>query len=290
MTAPVPAPTAAPMAAPVPPPAIPPTMAPRPAPPPTLRAVFLPSPEPFDSTGAVTMSYLRPPKEIEFAFSVILSAPFILPACSTLAACSTTFELRGMITFPFSITGSSRSALNVMPACAASTSMACVSSTLSIVPAGTVTGFGATVGFGTGAGAGGALRGVNSTALTPSTGNSSIDPLAISSRTILTSALMNEPLTTLPDRSVTLSADSVAPARARRVESRRACVRMTSPSSRRSLGERQRRRYLQIEEEQDLILDLHESSRGFRRERRLDAIVVGRLERLPASLEVERAF
>src|SRR5204863_933662 len=124
--APVAAPAAAPMAAPVPPPAIPPTIAPSPAPPPTLRAVFLPSPEPLDSTCVVEMSYCRPPNANEFAFSVILSAPFILPACSTLAAWSATADPRGRTTFPSSMTGSSRSDLNIIPLCAASTSIACV--------------------------------------------------------------------------------------------------------------------------------------------------------------------
>ena len=54
-------------------------------------------PPPFDSTCVVTMSYFRPPNAIEFAFSVILSAPFILPACSTFAACRTTAAPRGTI-------------------------------------------------------------------------------------------------------------------------------------------------------------------------------------------------
>src|SRR5436190_886460 len=84
MTAPAPAPASAPMAAPLPPPAMPPIAAPSPALPPIFRVVFLPSPSPFDSTWAVTMSYWLPPNASVFAFSATASAPFILPAFSTL--------------------------------------------------------------------------------------------------------------------------------------------------------------------------------------------------------------
>src|SRR4030095_16215325 len=191
--APTPAPASAPIAAPEPPPAMPPTRAPRPAPPATFRVVFLPSPPPFCSICAVTMSYFRPPKLRVFAFSEILSAPLKLPACSTFATCSTTAALRGTTTFPPSITGSSSTALKVIPVLVASTSIACVRRTFSTVPDGTVIGDGARAG--SGAAWGGVLRGENSTAMMSSSGNSAICPLASRTRTILTSALMKEPST-----------------------------------------------------------------------------------------------
>src|SRR5499427_11141631 len=142
----------------------------------------------------------------------MLSDPFILPACSTLAACSMTTALRGTMTLPSIITGSSRIDLNVAPVLVESTSIACVSRTLSTVPLGTVTGFGAAVGGGGGGGGGGGLRAVNSTDATSSTLNSAIDPLPSRTRTIFTSALRNEPSTLFPLRSLTRSAESVASA------------------------------------------------------------------------------
>src|SRR5215468_4009086 len=107
----------------------------------------------------------------------MLSDPFIFPACSTLAACNMTTALRGMTTLPSIITGSSRIDLKVAPVLVESTSIACVSRTLSTLPLGTVTGFGAATGLGGGGGGGGGLRGVKSTDATSSTGNSAIDPL-----------------------------------------------------------------------------------------------------------------
>src|SRR5262252_5153167 len=98
----------------------------------------------------------------------MLSDPFILPACSTLAAWSMTTALRGMTTLPSIITGSSRIDLKVAPVLVESTSIACVSRTFSIVLAGTVTGFGAVAGLGGGGGGGGGLRAVNSTDATSS--------------------------------------------------------------------------------------------------------------------------
>src|SRR5688572_5825478 len=106
------------------------------------------------------------------------------------------------------MTGSSSSPLKVIPACAASTSMACVSSTESTVPIGTVTDAGATAG--SGGGGGGVLRAVNSTAAMSAIGTSVTEPSASIIRTLLTSALMNDPSTNLPDRSFTRSAESVA--------------------------------------------------------------------------------
>src|SRR5262249_12888104 len=148
--------------------------------------------------------------------------------------------------------------------------MACVRRTLSAVPAGSVTGAGALAGSGACAAAGGAFRGVNARVLISSTGNSAIDPLSISRRTILTSALMNAPLTTLPERSVTLSADSVAPAKAIvavSVENNSECLAMCHLRFRVSFRKRQRRRNLEVEQQQDLVLDLEEACRRFRRER-----------------------
>src|SRR3954464_7800710 len=104
------------------------------------------------------------------SFSVTLSLPFILPDCSTWMASRTADAPRGMTMEPFTITGSSTTALNVIPAFEESTSIVCVSRTLTPVPAGTVTitgaaGFGAAAGavawagVGVGVGVGG-LRGV----------------------------------------------------------------------------------------------------------------------------------
>src|SRR4051812_12099369 len=287
MIAPVAAPAAAPIAAPVPPPAMPPTIAPSPAPPPTLRAVFLPSPEPFCSTCVVTTSYLRPPNEIEFAFSAILSEPFILPACSTLATWRTIAAPRGTMTLPSTITGSSSTALNVWPALVPSTSMPSVSTPVSAVPLGSVIGFGALAGSGAGGGAG--CRTENSTELTVSTGNSAILPLASSTRTIFTSALMKEPVTAWPLRSFTESADATVAqpiTSPTTLETTRVLVRISPLSA--SLGDRQRRRDLQIEQEEDLVFDLEEAGRGLCRDDGLQLLVVLRLGGIPTRLEIER--
>ena len=70
---------------------------------------------------------------------MILSLPFIVPDCCTLAACRTADAPRGMTIEPPIITGSSTTALNVCPACDESTSIAWVRRTLIAVPAGIVT-------------------------------------------------------------------------------------------------------------------------------------------------------
>src|SRR5262249_50204920 len=163
-----------------------------------------------------------PPSVNECIFSEILSLPLIFPDCSTLTAWSTAEAPRGMTIDPLTLTGSSTSDLNVLPANEASTSMSCVSRTLIAVPDGTVTvgggagaGAGAAacgVGAGFGAGGGGlgaGLRAENSTDSASSIGISDTCPLSSSTRTVLLSAPMNMPSTTLPERSFTRSAESV---------------------------------------------------------------------------------
>ena len=154
-------PTAAPMAAPEPPPAMPPTMAPRPAPPSDLATGFLAFAGAFrlDVRGHDLVFPTAKRKRVRFQRDLVGAfhgAGLLQP--SPPAARPPYCAERS--TRPSIITGSSSSALNVIPAFAASTSIASVRRTLSIVLAGTVTGAGAF--DGSGAGAGGALRGVNS--------------------------------------------------------------------------------------------------------------------------------
>ena len=84
------------------------------------------------------------------------------------------------------------------------------------------------------AGGGAAFRGVNSSAATSPTGNSAIRPLASRTRTILVSALMNDPSIVWPERSFTRSAESVAvaPRMMARIERTNRGVRMAVTSSR----------------------------------------------------------
>src|ERR1700752_4945698 len=161
-----------------------------------------------------------PPKPTALSFSVILSLPFILPDCSTLTACNMADAPRGIAIDPPIITGSSTTPLKLMPACELSTSIAWVSRTLIGVPAGTVmtldaagaaAAAGLGVGFGAGGGGGGVgLRAENSTDTASTIGTSDTSPLSSRTRTDLLSAPMNMPSTTLPDRSLTRSADSDA--------------------------------------------------------------------------------
>ena len=126
---------------------------------------------------------------------------------------------------PPTITGSSTTPLNAMPACERSTSIACVRRTLMGVPPGTVTtldagagaagaaaaGWGAGLGAGFGAGGGAGLRAENSSATALAIGTSDTWPSSSSTRTDLLSAPMNMPSITFPDRSLTRSAESDTP-------------------------------------------------------------------------------
>src|SRR5262249_26382530 len=181
----------------------------------------------------------------------------------------------------------------------ASTSMSCVSRTLIAVPDGTVTvgggagagagaaACGAGAGFGAGGGGLGAgLRAENSTDSASSIGISDTCPLSSSTRTVLLSAPMNMPSTTLPERSFTRSAETVAPsASASSAVMTGVCRRIIGgpPSLR---GNRQRRRNLQIDQQLELVLDLQEAQRGLRLQRRPHPVVVLRLDRLAAGFPI----
>src|SRR5688572_864883 len=103
----------------------------------------------------------------------------MVPDCFTLTACTMAAAPRGMTTAPPIITGSSTTALNVIPAWDASASIDWASRTFTVVPTGTVTVLTASFGASTGAwrgagggGGGGGLRTVNSTATASSRGTS----------------------------------------------------------------------------------------------------------------------
>src|SRR5262245_11444975 len=195
-----------------------------------------------------------------------------------------------MTTLPPIITGSSRRPLNVMPVWVASTSIASVRRTRSAVPIGTVIDGGGAV-AGSGGGGGGVFRAENSTRLTSSTENSATRPLSWRMRTTLTSALMNDPSTTLPERSFTRSADSVALVSAtitNTLANPKMCLRIVPPRTAALLHDGQRCCDLQVDDQQDLVFHLEEFCCCLGREDRLEAIIVLHLERVSASLEIER--
>ena len=224
-----------------------------------------------------------------FSFTVTLSLPFILPDCSTWMASRTADAPRGMMMAPSTITGSSTTALNVIPALEESTSIASVSRTFTPVPAGTVTIFGA-AGFGRGRRGGrGWGRRLPWTELDPDRlGERDFRHLTAGEEDPHGPAVAAHVLAL--DHLAGLEADLVGQERRARAQDQqqRGCHPSHTSSvhgcSVTSLDDGQGGRDLQIDDQLQLVLDLQEPQARARRQRLGEPFVVLRLHRVPLSL------